>query len=168
MNTTITKDQMLLKDNEVYVYIIPDTNIDGIQNFTTPFIFDDKMVNVTHSTAKLDGVKPLQREWFVKGEDVEEMAQKFIENTSDFDGADDGWIRLFKNIFKAGYNAKKGDFTKQQLIDAMYDAFEYPNKRTPEATITEFIERYVRDLQPLTVPSKIVLSPDGELIEIQW
>lgn len=159
--TTITKDQMLLKENDVYVYIIPDTNVDGIQNFNNPFIFDDKMVNVTHSTAKLEGIIHLQREWFVKREDVEEMANSangynyYCKETK---------APIFNEGFKAGYNAKKGEFTREEA-EALFN--EGCRQGTGAYSLKTFNE-CISILRPLTLPQSLTLNKDNELVKIEW
>lgn len=181
MNTTITKDQMILHEGELYLlHPTKFATVKGLIPEKTPCVYkildktffrvERKAFLITHSTSKLDGVIHLQKEWFVKGEDVEEMAQKFIENTSDFDGADDGWIRLFKNIFKAGHNANKGEFSREEMIQAMTmtGAYADSNPKATHKDVMTYIGNYINSLRSLQLPEKIVLSPDGELVEIQW
>lgn len=170
MNTTITRDQIVLKDNEVYVIdktaLIwkSDWIYDSFMEIIWQAEHDSKaakqfLYKITHSTAKLDGVIHLNREWFVKGEDIRKLAiEEFGEDKVN---------RLVVSIFEAGYSAKKGEFTLEQLMNVAYAASNHGMFDDEEHA-----EKYVRDcinhFQPLSLPEKIVLSPDGELIEIQW
>ena len=176
---TIYKKDTLLKDGEVYVIEQnKHSKEDGSWVFTPGNMVTNPGVGrmkegvlksgakacldffkITHSTAKLAGVTQLPRDKFVKP--VEEEAKEYAlaqgENARNYAVAHD---------FICGRG--KFEFTKQQLIDAMYDAFEYPNKRTPEATITEFVDRYVKDLTPLSLPESFQIDENNNVVNVKF
>lgn len=119
------------------------------------------------STSKLEGIPQLDRKWFVKPKvDVEDLAIEIfnLESKEEFSTEDIQSI----NDFKAGYSAKEAEFTETDIINAMYDAREYPTKRTPEDTFSDFVKSYLNKSHPLSSPKSVTLNENNEVIEVEW
>lgn len=175
MNTTITKDQILLKDNEVYVIdktaLIwkSDWVYDSFMEIIWQAEHDSKaskqfLYKITHSTAKLDGVKQLPREWFVMGEDVEELADKAGWEYSTFDQA----ASAFSTGFKAGYNAKKGEFSREQMEKAFRSGWANSESINSSFELEDGFQWFLNSLQSLTLPQSLTLNKDNEIVKIEW
>lgn len=116
--------------------------------------------NVIYSTVPYIGVKQLDRQRFVKPVDVEQMAEQWAINNG-IKGAgllvrDESPYRTIDGVFIAGYNANKGVYTEQQLVEAL----EMNSRACTRKEIISY-------LHPLSLPESVTIENE-EIIEVVW
>jgi hypothetical protein len=118
------------------------------------------------STAKLEGIPRLDRKHFVKPKvDVEEVFVKKIGYETDiFDG--DDWDRL--EHFKAGYNAKEAEFTREDMENAIHAAFICSRIYGEDVDVNEYVRGYLHGIRPLSLPSSITTDENFNVISVEW
>jgi len=110
------------------------------------------------STAQLDGVIKLDRQQFVKPVDLANLSVEYCQQ------ADCGNTRESRNCiadFQSGYNANKGVYTREQLIEAMKYASSHLSS-------VNGIYKYIDSLQDLSLPKSLTINDNNEIIEISW
>lgn len=124
-----------------------------IQTITT---HPSNVRKIIYSTAKLEGIPQLERKWFVKPVDVEELALKTILPKV--------YAEWELDLFKAGHNDNKAEFTRDEMIQAISIARIIVRGGGSKFTTDEIISK----LRPLSLPKSIMLNDDNEIISIEW
>lgn len=141
---TIPKSDMMLISGEVYVLDPKDRT------------------QVIYSTATLEGVKQLDRERFVKPVDAKSLANEeaklFYSEPSEIKSH-------FKLGFKAGYNANKAEFTKQDMANVFGIAFDLG--RTQKSFTGSDFEKAMYANKKLSLPQSIELENDI-ITNVNW
>lgn len=117
------------------------------------------------STAKLEGIPQLERKWFVKPVDVEELAEKYAyknEQSYEYHMNDSG-VGYVKQAYIDCHNANKAEFTRDEMEQAIKNAVQEYYKFT-EVNIDSVID----SLRPLSLPKSITLNDDNEIISVEW
>lgn len=168
--TTITKDQMILHDNEVYVItekpfatLVRPDGIHYLQDSEKPYyVKERKIYEITHSTASLAGVTKLDRIVFVKPKDVESLAiNKFP------DGYNKHTSHAMRQIWVDGYNANKGEFTREEMIKAMNSvaSFTVECSNNPFA-LSAYIDGFMNGIRQISIPNSITINNNE--VTVNW
>lgn len=159
------KDYKLLKD---HIYIISrakyaGNNEWGMCDFTgdiTKELNGKYRYLVTNTTnPSLQGVKQLDRNLFVKKEDVEELYHQTKYNLG-YDSYD-----LHDEYFHAGYNANKNEFSRKDMEIAIERAGYMAQMGISCEKATKSI---LTELRPLTLPQSITVDSEYNVIKINF
>lgn len=153
MKTFIANETLLLIDGEINLLTQPDTNVDGLQNYTQPYLYEGKAYQLLASTKQLPNVKQLPREVFVKGVDVEELA-RIEAKTINYPAVATG----FYSGFIYGYNANKNEFAEQEVIQIC----------TKIIKEKMYIHEAIQSVRKLSLPQSITTNDELEIIKIEW
>lgn len=141
------------------IYLLKDTsNID----FNHPIIkhkYEGRNIIATTNT-ELTGIHHIPREWFVRKVDLDRLAYDFAEK-SKCDWEDEHFVN---EAFKAGYNANKSEFTRDELFTAMNLAWT-----TGALDSNRTSHDIIKELRPLQLPQSITVTKDfKQVIETIW
>lgn len=169
-----TQSDMILHNGDVYVIgniLIPEWYFDG--DLLRRNVVDDNdywqrrpnYKRIGYSTASLEDVKQLDRQKFVKPVDIGEIAFNYAEKSNaKWDNEN-----VVNEAFKAGYNANKAEFTKEEVRQAMADSMAFLDCN-PKATVNEIFEwrkEYLNKIRPISIPKSITIQND-EIINVEW
>lgn len=169
MKTFIANETLLLIDGEVYLlsnenYSIGNWCYDTANEVIS--LFQDSLpkyhymgyIKIIASTKQLPNVKQLPREVFVKGGDVKIEAEKFLPKV---------YSEWEYELFEAGYNTNKNEFTKGQLTESIKLAYRYGqgNVRPLLQTIGIIFNEFEPKLQ---LPKSITTNDELEIISVMW
>jgi len=136
--TTYTPDTIVLVGGEISIYSLDKTKL---------IASTDKIHSI------LNGVILLDRQQFVRPVDVYKLANDKVEL---------GEISTHERAaFVAGYNANKGVYTEEQLLEAISMAFSY-------GKIGEiYLSKILSKIKPLSIPKSVTIE-NGAVTEITW
>lgn len=148
MKTYTANVDLFLIDGEIHCFEENNTTLMDCM------VTDDGFMPIAYSTTKADSCstfKQLDRSLFVKGLDLEEMAQQYLRSekisNSDF----------HRDIFKAGYQANKAEFTRDEMESVVNWIRVNPNRSLNDALYW---------LRPLSLPKSVTI--DGDKITVNW
>lgn len=165
MKTFISNETLLLIDGEV---CLTKELPKDISEINTSLIIEHNgcMWLIIASTKQLPNVKQLPREVFVKGVDVDELAEEEVMEIWRFKPESGDELKDFDrevHMFKAGFNAKHNEFTKEEMAKAISRAmFIHVSGK--------FVDVYgiINDLRPITLPKSITTNDELEIIKIEF
>lgn len=70
--------------------------------------------------------------------------------------------------FKAGHNANKKEFTREEMEQAMRYAITITFSSESAKHANGMVDKYINDLRPLSIPSLITCDDDFENIKVTW
>ena len=116
-------------------------------------------IKIIASTSNLECIKQLDRKYFVKKEDVEDLAKKkYPYEDEGFTAIDRGTLKTFADIWKKGYNANKGEFTREEMQQA------YIAGMCGDESLQDLLYR----LRPLSLPKSIEVDSEYNVIKVNW
>lgn len=118
---------------------------------------DDIAYPILASTADLDGIPKLERKWFVKPVDVEELVFKHVDDDYNYLPQDE--FNIYSTGFITGYNTNKAEFTRDEMEQAMEYARNYAIYSNNEI---------LNIMHPLSLPKSITLNDTNEIISVEW
>lgn len=125
------------------------------QDIPNPKYGITKISKIIYQTKQLQGIKPLERSKFIKPVNIMDI---YNESKKEFGNA----RVLGLQSFKAGYNANKSEFTRDQIIEAISMAFL--SGRGMLYTIESIIDK----IRPIALPESITINDNDEIIEVVW
>lgn len=154
-------------------------------------LFSEDKRTMHYSTDKFyekNGVKILPRDKFVKPKDVEALAEHHAKDTYKWPLNKQGepvtlppsqttppnytqHRKVAKMHFKAGHNANPNEFTRDEMVKAMEDAYNYPFtciELLQEDKFDEERDRIINSLRPLSLPASVEINEQGEIENIKW
>lgn len=166
----LTKDNIVLVDNEIIVFNRNSpmqyrggdskTKIFHNKHFGWQIKIEYTAYPITHATDhSLEGVKHLDRNLFVKKVDVEELAFKTAWEHSTYEPE----VAARVNGFIDGYNAKEGEFTREETIKLIVRAVF-------DTHAGKFVdpEELVNSIRPLSIPESIELDDEFNVVNVKW
>lgn len=178
MKTFIANETLLLIEGEVYLTSkeYPSKNdyiVDGYGNIGVFKGHEEKrewllveykkglcsedlknVSKIVASTKQLPNVKQLPREVFVKGVDVKIEAEKFLPKV---------YSEWEFELFEAGYNANKNEFSMQQMMRAMNLSFT-----TGALNGDKTSQDILNMIQPLSLPIHVETDDEFNITKVVW
>lgn len=132
--------------------------IDGEIFITEPH--DEGEEKTIYSTKKIHDCPLLDRNRFVKGEDLDDFIAEAYHNTKGHKGQVEG----FELGFKAGYQANKAEFTREELEKAFMAGIK---SVTAHGVWYKIFNEFVSELRQLSLPDSVTIE-NNEIIEVKW
>lgn len=179
---TFTPDSMAIIDGEVYLLSKDKVNIGDYGYSNNPneknpvfevkknmgvLIFQEAGWSGIHkilatTNTSIPNVKHIERSKFVNPDVyVEELAQKAIYEEGFHYEMEK---QSFKAGFKAGYNANKKEFTREE-IEIAYIAGKNHNEFD---NAVDGFNVFLTNIRPLSIPKEVICDEEYNVIEIKW
>jgi len=161
MKQTFTKDSIVLHEGEIYL-----TRIRQHGEFGNMPFFTLKGIRVAACTIPIKGAFTLDRKAFVKPVDVEALAKEYASSQGD-----NARSYAVAHDWLCGRNSNPNEFTREDMISAMYAAFSKDLDHRDVDSVDEYIDKYIKGyldrLQPLSIPASVTIE-NNQVIEVIW
>lgn len=153
---TFTPDLIVLTKEGEILLLAPDENlIEGQMHAQILASTNPKSTNTKH----------IERSKFVKPEvDVEQLSINQAWEWTTFDQA----AYTFSTGFKAGYNANKKEFTREEMETAMRAAIVTTFSSESAKYANSFVDVYINNLRPLTLPKSVICDEEYCILNVIW